>query len=108
MKKIFSTALVASSIVLMPVPALADPPGTLVNVPKHRHFIETPDGNLVQIGPDICENEDLQEAFNQFHYNVHRSARNPTTPIETLGPQNGAPGLHNGLGAEMAVMGGCG
>ena len=108
MSKIFSTVLVASAMALMPETAMADPPGTLINVPKHRHFIMTPNGDLAQIGPDICEDPDLQEAFNQFHYNVHRSASSPSSPSATLGPQNGAPGLSNDLGAELVVMGGCG
>lgn len=107
MKKIFSTAVIASAIALMPGAAMADPPGTLINVPKHRHFVLTPNGKRAQIGPDICEDPDLQEAFNQFHYNVHRSASNPSSPLGTLGPQNGAPGLNNDLGAEL-VAGGCG
>jgi hypothetical protein len=106
----FTLRLAAASVIVL-VPAgvsLADPPGTLTNPGNHRHFIETPDGDRVPVGPDICANQDLQEAFNQFHYNVHRSASGPTAPTETLGPQDGAPGLHDDLGADLAVMGGCG
>jgi hypothetical protein len=36
----------------------------LTTVPKHRHFIKTAEGNLVPVGPQICENPDLQQAFN--------------------------------------------
>ena len=103
MKKIFSTALVASVIALVPSGALADP--TLPNAGRHQHYIVTANGDRVPVGPDFCANPDLQQAFNQFHYNVHRSASSPTNPIETLGPQNGAPGLHDGLGADLGISG---
>ena len=88
-------------------PALADPPDTLVNPPNHRHFIETPNG-LVPVGPQICGNPEMQQAFNQFHYNVHRSAVPGIGNVLTLGPQAGAPGLHNGRGAELIAVPGCG
>lgn len=105
-----SLRLVAASIIAL-VPAgasLADPPGTLVNAPNHRHYIVTPDGSMVQIGPDICANSDLQQAFNEFHFNIHHSELPGIGDIETLGPQDGAPGLHDGLGADMTALRGCG
>ncbi len=77
---------------------LADP--NLSNVSPHRHFI---DGQPV--GPDLCDNYDfvnhvatapgIQQAFNQFHNNLHRA----TNPGGTNGPV--APGLHNGKGGEI-------
>lgn len=108
MKKIFSTALATSIIALVPTGALADPPSTLVDAPYHRHFIVTPDGDMVAIGPDVCADPNLQQAFNQFHFNVHHSALPGTGAIDTLGPQDGAPGLHDDLGAELTAMRGCG
>jgi hypothetical protein len=45
----------------------ADP--NLANLPPHRHWI-----NSVQVGPDICDNRGdpgIQQAFNQFHNNLH-------------------------------------
>jgi hypothetical protein len=98
MKKIFSTALVVSVIALVPAGALADPPGTMIDIPRHQHYLVTPDGDQVPIGPDFCANEDLQDAFNQFHYNIHHNSGTPT-----LGPQDGAPGLHDDLAADMAA-----
>ena len=83
--------------------AIADP--NVPNIPPHRHFIQTPEGNLVQVGPRVCDDASLQQAFNQFHINVHHSFSSPTTPIDTLGPQAGAPGLHNLQGAELTVRG---
>jgi hypothetical protein len=89
----------ASAIALVPTaPSLADPPGTLNNIGRHQHYIQTPDGDLVAIGPDFCDNPDLQQAFNEFHYNIHHNSGAPTN-----GPQNGAPGLHDGQGADMTA-----
>lgn len=92
----FATAVV---LALVPAsPGFADPPSTLSDIARHQHYIITPDGDLVEIGPDICDNPDLQNAFNQFHYNVHRNSGAPTN-----GPQSGAPGLHDGQAADMQV-----
>jgi hypothetical protein len=85
---------------------LADPPNLLIDPPNHRHFIVTPDG-LVPVGPQICQDPSLQQAFNQFHYNVHHSEVPGIGGILTLGPQDGAPGLHDGIGAEVIGMAGC-
>ena len=108
MKKVFSTALAASIFALVPAGALADPPGTLVDAPYHRHFIVTPDGDMVPIGPDVCADPDLQQAFNEFHYNVHHSELPVVGGIDTLGPQDGAPGLHDDVGADLTAIRGCG
>jgi hypothetical protein len=86
---------------------LADPSDMFFPVPPHRHFVNTANGKLVPIGPQVCEHPELQNAFEQFHYNVHHShvpifAGGPGD-VETLGPQNGAPGLHNGAGSEITV-----
>jgi hypothetical protein len=82
--------------------SLADPSDLFTApVPPHRHFVQTPTGALVPVGPQICEHPELQPAFNQFHHNVHHSFVPGVGEIHTLGPQNGAPGLHNGAGAEI-------
>ena len=80
--------------------ASADP--NVPNITAHRHFLATPSG-LVQVGPRLCDDPKFQEGFNQFHINVHASATSPTTPIDTLGPQHGAPGVHNLKGAELVI-----
>lgn len=90
-------------VLLIASTALADP--NLTDVPAHRHFVETPSGKLVQVGPKVCDDASLQAAFNQFHYNVHHSFSSPTTSVPTLGPQDGAPGLHNSQGADLTVRG---
>ena len=106
----FTLRLAAASVIAL-VPAgaaIADPPGMLTDAPFHRHFLVTPDGDLVPIGPDIFADPNLQDAFNQFHYNIHHSELPGTGGIGTLGPQDGAPGLHNDLGGELIAMRGCG
>ena len=80
--------------------ASADP--NVPNITAHRHFLATPSG-LVQVGPRLCDDPKFQKGFNQFHINVHASATSPTTPIDTLGPQHGAPGVHNLKGAELVI-----
>ena len=72
----------------------ADP--NLTNVPRHRHFIATPSG-LVEVGPRVCDDPDLQRAFNQFHNNIHVATGS------SIGPA--APGLHNFVGAEVMSSG---
>lgn len=100
--------VVSASIALLAFAGagLADPPDTLINPPNHRHFLVTPNG-LVPIGPQICEDPNLQQAFNEFHYNVHHSEVPGIGDIPTLGPQDGAPGLHNDVGAEVIGVPGC-
>jgi hypothetical protein len=82
------------TILLTATTSLADP--NLSDIPHHRHWIQTPDG-LVQVGPLVCDNPDLQEAFNQFHNNLHIATGS------SIGPA--APGLHNFTGAELLASG---
>ena len=88
--------------------ALADPSDLFfAPVPAHRHFVATPSGGQSAIGPQVCEHPELQKAFDQFHYNVHHSH----VPVflggpgdaPTLGPSNGAKGMTNGKGSEIAI-----
>jgi hypothetical protein len=81
--------------------AFADP--DVPNISAHRHFLATPSGKLVEVGPRLCDDAGLQSGFNQFHINIHASATSPITPIDTLGPQHGAPGVHNLNGAELTI-----
>ena len=77
--------------------ALADT--NLPNIPAHRHFVQTPEGQLVEVGPRVCDDASLQAAFNQFHSNVHRQVAG------SEGPTQSAPGLHNGYGADLFAAG---
>ena len=71
----------------------ADP--NLHNVPKHRHYVRNESGDLVQVGPRVCDDPSLQRAFDQFHNNLH------SVTATGIGPA--APGLHNFQGAELAA-----
>ena len=73
----------------------ADP--NLHNVPRHRHFVKTATGQLVEVGPRVCDDPNLQRAFDQFHNNVHVATGS------SIGPA--APGLHNFLGADLMASG---
>jgi hypothetical protein len=76
-------------IVVGAASAGADP--DLNNVPAHRHYITMEGGQQVEVGPRVCDNPSQQQAFNQFHNNLHVSA----------GFGRAAPGLHNGSGGEI-------
>ena len=74
---------------------IADPSDLFIaDVPPHRHFIATDSGKLVPVGPQVCERPALMQAFEQFHHNVHHSFIPGFGTVHTLGPQDGAPGLH--------------
>jgi hypothetical protein len=89
---LLSIAVLLASALLLAITTTsghADP--NLPNVPPHRHWI-----NGVQVGPDICDNPGnagIQQAFNQFHNNLHVASQ------YSIGPA--APGLHNGQGGEI-------
>jgi hypothetical protein len=108
MKKLLVGAAVLGTVALAGGVAMADPPGSLPNPPNHRHFIVTPDGDMVPVGPEICGHPEMQQAFNEFHYNIHHSGAPGIGNVDTLGPQDGAPGLHNGHGGEIVGVPGCG
>ena len=69
------------------LPTLAGP--KVPEVPPHRHFIQTPNGRLVRVGPRVCDDPSLQHAFNRFHANVHIDAN----------------GLHDHQGADIVARG---
>ena len=71
--------------------ALGDP--GLSNIPAHRHYVKTPTGAFVQVGPRVCDDPSLQPAFNQFHNNIH--------VVSGTGIGPAAPGLHNLKGADV-------
>ena len=100
---VVTPVLAVTAIGALAGPGSADP--DLVNVPAHRHWLGDP-ANGVQIGPRLCDNPNLQKAFNQFHFNIHHSFIPPPAgpgPIDSLGPQDGAPGLNNDHGGEIVA-----
>ena len=59
-------ATVAAVIVL----CCAAVPG-LASVPPHDHWLTTGSGDVVHVGPDVCSNPDIYDAWLNFHLNVH-------------------------------------
>lgn len=47
-------------------PALATGP--------HDHWLTTGSGDVVHVGPDVCANPDIYDAWLNFHENVHKGA----------------------------------
>lgn len=98
MLKILASAFMSAAVLLSTAGvALADP--GLPNIARHRHFVVTPTGDFRQVGPRVCDNPALQDAFNQFHSNVHSAVTG------SPGPAQSAPGLHNGFGADLTATG---
>lgn len=86
---------------------IADPSELFIaDVPPHRHFIKAESGQLVPVGPQVCERPELMPAFEQFHHNVHHSFVPGFGTVHTLGPQDGAPGLQpsKAAGATVTAM----
>jgi hypothetical protein len=52
------------------VGALLVVPGSAQAPPPHEHVLMTPSGPI-DVGPPRCGNELLQDAFLNFHFNVH-------------------------------------
>jgi hypothetical protein len=90
MKALMASLVLVGLVAFSAATAAADP--NLANVPAHRHFITLSSGERIEVGPRVCDNPDLQKAFNQFHNNLHVSAG--------WGPA--APGLHDGDGVGIA------
>jgi hypothetical protein len=70
MRHTVSLALVgvlSTSLIALAAASAAQPAG---DVPRHRHFLQR-GTDMLPIGPQVCENHDLQHAFNQFHAHVH-------------------------------------
>ena len=84
-----------AAVVLGVASLRADP--DLPNVPAHRHYVRQPNGEFTEVGPRVCDDPNLQRAFNQFHNNIHVATG------ASIGPA--APGLHNLKGAEVFSRG---
>lgn len=96
---VLTIGLLGMAFLIIPSIGGADP--DLNNVAAHRHFLVVAGSNpivyLAEIGPDLCDNPNLQNAFNQFHNNLH------VATASSIGPA--APGLHNTQGAELVSRG---
>ncbi len=69
-------ALMAAMMVVSALPAFAHPVG------PHQHFITTPSGETVAVGPDRCAHPETEQGFQQFHHNVHGDRGQPLTPVQ--------------------------
>ena len=98
-RKLLIPAVLAGGLLLgTALSTMADP--NLPDIGAHRHFVLNASGERVEVGPRLCDNlgdPGVQQAFNEFHVNVHRTVAGAIGPV--------APGLHNGVGAELAVSG---
>ena len=72
-----AAAIATTGLLLSAGSIFADPPSTLPSPPFHRHFLVLPDGTRKPVGPNLCEHPELQQAFNEFHYNIHHSENPP-------------------------------
>jgi len=97
MKARLGVGILASvaAILITVATSRADP--NLGNIPAHRHYIKTVEGTLVEVGPRLCDDPNVQRAFNQFHNNIHHPSGT------AIGPA--APGLHNFKGADLEASG---
>jgi hypothetical protein len=62
-------------------------PGAVLadHVPPHEHYVITPNGDEVEVGPDACANGPSR-AFDNFHFNFHLG-----TPAEDAFTQENNP-----------------
>jgi hypothetical protein len=44
----------------------------LAAVPPHDHWLATGSGSVVHVGPDVCANPAIYDAWLNFHLNVHK------------------------------------
>jgi hypothetical protein len=65
MYRLTVAASVALGFAFSAAPALAA-------VPPHDHWLTTASGDVVHVGPDVCDNPDIYDAWLNFHLNVHK------------------------------------
>ena len=75
MRKLLVTAIAALAFAFSAVPVLAA-------VPPHDHWLTTGSGDTVHVGPDVCVNPDIYDAWLNFHLNVHKGV--PGTQAFTI------------------------
>ena len=63
MRKLLATLIAAIALALSAAPTLA--------VPPHNHWLTTGSGTEVHVGPYVCDNPDIFDAWLNFHMNVH-------------------------------------
>lgn len=51
---------------------------TADSVRRHDHYLVQADGTEIQVGPRVCDNPNLHEAFHNFHSHVHTGSPTST------------------------------
>jgi hypothetical protein len=86
MRRFLLVFLVASALA-----SLGALPSTAQVVPPHQHFLVTPGGMAIPIGPDACT-FGPSRAFDEFHFNIHFGTPNleawrlPDNPVSFIAP----------------------
>lgn len=75
MRKLLVIGSAALAVAISAGPALAA-------VPPHDHWLTTGSGSVVHVGPDVCANPDIYDAWLNFHLNVHKGV--PGTQAFTI------------------------
>jgi hypothetical protein len=74
MRRIILLLMVGSVMTLMmALSALSVPTN---DVPPHQHYL-IKNEKVVRVGPNVCANPNVQQGFNNFHYNVHVNPDHP-------------------------------
>jgi hypothetical protein len=64
MRKLLLIAITAIAFAFSAAP-------TLAVVPPHNHWLTTGSGSVVHVGPKVCDNPAIYDAWLNFHLNVH-------------------------------------
>lgn len=85
MRKLLLIATTALALAFSAAPTLA--------VEPHNHWLTTGSGSVVHVGPKVCDNPAIYDAWLNFHLNVHvgvpgtqafTNASNPVSIAATL------------------------
>jgi hypothetical protein len=86
MRRFILVVLLATGLATVgPLPANAD------HIPPHQHFVVTPDGTMIPVGPDACL-FGPSRAFDEFHFNIHfgtpsqHAFRQTNNPVSFVAP----------------------
>jgi hypothetical protein len=74
MKRII--VLLTAALVLTLVVAVGVVSAPTDDVPPHQHYL-VKDEKVKRVGPNVCDNPNAQQGFNNFHHNVHVDPDHP-------------------------------
>jgi hypothetical protein len=87
MRRLLAISIATLAFAFSAAPTLA--------VEPHNHWLTTGSGDVVHVGPYVCDNPDIYDAWLNFHLNVHVgvpgtqafiNAANPVSIAATLCP----------------------